>query len=81
MELQKMTVQIDRDIPIPERRRGGSRPAIYPFGDMSVGDSFSLPGEGASRLGSAAQKWRERHPGWDYRTAKKDGEVRLWRIS
>lgn len=76
-----MPVKIDRDVPIPERRHGGSRPPIYPFGSMAVGDSFALPGEVAGKLGSAAQKWRGRHPGWDYRTAKKDGEVRLWRIS
>jgi len=81
MELQAVAVQIDHDIPIPDQRRGGARPAVYPFGGMVVGDSFAMRGDIANRIRSAAQKWRERHPGWDYRTAKKDGEVRLWRIS
>lgn len=76
-------MKIDTHIPAPEtaNRAGGGRPASYPFGEMPVGGSFAASPGLAEKIASAAQKWKERHPGWDYRTRKTSQEFRVWRIS
>lgn len=38
-----MTVAIERDVPMPDKRRHG-RKSKYPWGDMEVGDSFLVIG-------------------------------------
>lgn len=77
-------MQIDTHIPPPtreERYQGRGRQRIYPFAALPVGGSFAVTRERAAAAGNAAKTWKQRHPGWDYRTLKSAGEFRVWRIS
>ena len=74
---------LEHDVPFPPtaRRGPGSAPK-YPLGMMSVGHSFVVPAERWERVRYAAAKWKARHPGWNYQTARQpDGSVRIWRTS
>ena len=75
-------ITIVNDIPPPatQKLHKGRRP-VYPFASMDVGSSFALPAHHAAKLGSAAQKWKRRYPGWNYMTETKNSEVRIWRIA
>ena len=42
--------EIEKSIPIPTRRRGGQRGETkYPWADMKIGDSFSVPARGPTK--------------------------------
>jgi hypothetical protein len=72
-------IQIEWGVPIPtEGRRGG---AVYPFPDMRVGASFTLPKTEADKLGGAAKVWKRRHPGWNYTTRISGDVIRIWRTA
>ncbi len=69
--------QIDKDIPVPERRRG--RPAKYPFAIMEPGDSIAArPVVAVQRAASAHAK---RHGRKFVCRAQGDGTVRVWRVA
>ncbi len=75
-------MQIDLHIPTPDTiNRGRGRAAKYPFAEMPVGGSFSLPDERGDRAILAAKMWKRRHPGWSYCSQKADGQVRVWRTA
>ena len=72
-------LKFETDIPTPVSKSG--RSPIYPFGEMPIVASFAISERDKTKLVSAAKKWRERHPGWTYRTKTKEGQIRLWRLS
>ncbi len=81
-------IQIDANIPMPTPQR---RPSVYPFADMTIGDSFFLTAGGVSnsrervrsRITDALK--RARCAGcvsteWMFATRYVKGGVRCWRI-
>ncbi len=74
--------KIEESIPIPREKVGGGRPAVYPFNDMKIGDSFAAPSEVGKSAMNAARSWAHRHPGWSCvcRT-QPNGTVRIWRTA
>lgn len=86
-------IAIDKDVPLPPKRVDlKPRTAKYPFAQMEVGDSFSVPLTGerrnngyvsATRLTSAAASHKKRNPGWNFaiRTLPEDSVVRIWRTA
>ena len=74
-------MQIELTVPVPPARKGrevGS--GKYPFHSLPIGGSFVVPLSEATRAGWAVRVWKFRHPGWDYRTRRLEGEFRVWRI-
>jgi hypothetical protein len=74
--------QIDKNIPIPLRQKGGGVAQLYPFNDMSVGDSFLVPckeKEAKSKRASVLVSTK-RVPLMDFTTRITSKGVRIWRI-
>lgn len=71
-------ITIDRGIPIPESS-GAGRPALFPFEDMEIGDSF-LTGGKQKTISSAASYWAKKL-GTTYATRKTSKGYRVWRVS
>lgn len=80
------TIPIDVDVPIPEPR-GAWTMNKYPFGDMSVGNSFFVAApeaqyfkirEAVSKAVQYAQRTKE---GYRFTTRHVDGGIRVWRIA
>lgn len=74
-------MRIDTDIPVPAY---GGRRQSYPWRQMRIGDSISVPIEMASRAAIAAASDSRRH-GVKYmrRTVIEDGVkvLRIWRVA
>lgn len=81
-------MEIEKGIPLPEPYKG--RPVKYPFRDMEVGDSFSIPLTGTmtgtgvdiatKRLRQAAANHARRVGGkFHVRTVREEGVARCWR--
>ena len=83
-----MTIQIEKDVPLPPEGMG--RPAKYPFRDMEIGDSFSVPLTGVRQDGQdiAATRLRSRASSaakeigrkFAVRTDNENNVVRCWRV-
>jgi hypothetical protein len=75
IERQGSMFKLTKSIPVPPRKK-----LPYPFAEMEIGDSFSVPNTERKRLiGCAAgYKFRSKTP-WNYTTRTENGEVRLWR--
>lgn len=77
-------MQIEKGIPIPERKRG--RKPKYPFGEMDIGDSvfFEVAICGGMSQEQVAAHAYGKTSGKKFRTAKvNDGDrygVRIWRV-
>lgn len=83
-------MQIEKGVPLPEFIAG--HPRKYPFPDMEVGDSFTVPLTGeqgicgsdiaAEKVRKAACNFGRRHK-WKFtiRTMRAEGVVRCWRVS
>ena len=72
---------IEQSVPMPAAKRRG-RPAKWPFGTMKRGECVRvLDRKEEGRAVAAAEKWRERHPGWNFVTDRQDGWLRIWRKS
>ena len=69
-------VEIDKDVPIPPRSRGGSKPK-WPWKDLGVDDSFLMGGHKPSATGAttAGKKY-----GMKFISRTVEGGVRVWRI-
>lgn len=80
--LTKASFEVERGVPIPYGAGGSGRPPIYPFRQMSVGDSFFVPCERESRetirrrLSAAKRNYRPK----SFITANEDNGVRVWRV-
>lgn len=73
-------IPIDKGVPIPRRRYGrrGPRPHVYPWAQMTVGDSFFVRGGGRSVTSIMADAARAH--GHRYTSRAVTGGVRVWRI-
>lgn len=87
-----MSIVIERGIPMPRAPKLSGK-IVYPFGEMEVGDSFSVPltGEQSSdgrtdkayrRISCAAASWKRKN-GRDFSTQidRANSIVRCWRIA
>lgn len=85
-----MTIAIEKNIPLPGKRAGAGN--AYPFDDMEVGDSFSVPFSGeswgkwgdksVSRVSAACAAYSKKHNRkFVTRTFKHEGIIRCWRIA
>ena len=76
-------MKIDKNTPPPEyieTPTGRGRPRIYPFGDMSVGDSILIgPELNAAGARGAAKSYGYKH-GQKFATKKEGDSMRIWRI-
>jgi hypothetical protein len=71
-------MNIEQGVPIPPSHSSMVR---YPFAEMKVGESFTLPKGQQRKLRVAASHFKGRNPGWDYVTRIEGDQVRLWRIT
>lgn len=78
-------MQIDSSVPIPTRK-GNSKPWLYPWGSLKVGDSFfvkSRPDYDEDKLQKKLSSLGNNHAkknGVKFTTKKGGGGVRVWRI-
>lgn len=83
-------VKMEKGVPVPPPSKGG-RAVKYPFADLQVGDSFSVPLSGemhpgggdmtAHRVSQAAIRRSKCHGGkFRVRTVREEGVARCWRI-
>lgn len=77
-------IKIRSDLPIPARQM--SSYSKYPFGEMGIGDSFSIVVSGpfapeAMRPRHAVANYKFRHPGWNYTSRVADGMLTIWRTA
>lgn len=76
--------RIDRDVPIPEKRRTYSH---YPWRQLQVGDSFAVPLNGrtprrvAALVTSAWVSVRRRSPELRFTCRQEQDAIRVWRIA
>lgn len=72
-------VRIDKGIPMPSR--GAKAIAWAPLLDqLAVGDSFQLPDEAKSAIGTAMKAYKD-STGKTLASRKVDGGIRVWRVS
>lgn len=73
-------IKIETGMAIPETRGAG---AIYPFGEMEIGESFSLPlTDRITNLRAAAKMFGVRNgKKFTVRTIRDEGVARCWRIA
>jgi hypothetical protein len=73
-----MDTKIDKDIPIPDYKRGAAK---YPFGDMAIGDSFFILADtrGLNSLRSRASTAGRRGKKM-FSVRKAENGARVWRV-
>lgn len=79
-----MEIQIETGVPVPVSSRASG--AKYPFGQLSVGQSFFVPGVKRPAFSSRAHNFaKKQSPQWKFKVsaAEKDGVagMRVWRIA
>jgi len=84
-----MTYEIDKDVPVPMKKRTSSRAYRFPFALMEVGDSFFVPNnpqispkQALQHMTSSSYSWRKYHNAdaqFSCRTV--DGGLRCWRVA
>lgn len=76
-------INIDKGVPIPDRKRGHGRlckyRCKYPWRDMEVGDSFVY--EGTHKSASAISSYPTKVFGMKFSTRKEGDKIRIWRIA
>lgn len=85
--------KIEKNVPVPPKRGGGREPC-YPFADMDIGDSFSVPLVGAptspsacndsatQRLSCAASAhFKRNNRKFTVRELRDEGVARCWRVA
>jgi hypothetical protein len=70
---------IVRDVPVPPKRNENLR--RYPFADMEVGDSFTVPADRMLSARSAASRFQQSHQGWAFVTRIEGERARIWRVN
>ena len=81
-------IEIDKSTPMPPKTVG--RPRKYPFGELQVGDSFTVPLVGimlrngdraVGRLTAAAIAYSHKYGGkFTVRTDRENNVARCWRV-
>ena len=81
-------IKLEKNIPIPTRKRMKSKKLYSIFENMEIGDSFAIPIVGEkdslvrSRLYMAARNFKlYKSVNWTFTSRVIDNEVRIWRIS
>lgn len=70
-------IEIEKGVPLPERRRG-----FYPFKAMDVGDCFAAPIEKAKSVQASAWYYSKHRGGmFTLRRYVGEGIVRCWRVA
>ncbi|NIO09673.1 MAG: hypothetical protein GTO40_17385 [Deltaproteobacteria bacterium] len=69
---------VEQGIEIPELKIGGRRPK-YPFPNMKVGDSFTVPIAEFAAARSASHRWGERHDKQFTTRMENEHTGRIWR--
>lgn len=72
-------VKLESGIPVPPRGAGGSRPSIYRWSEMAVGDSFTVE---TAKLNSIKVLIHRQHKTTDRRfiwRTLSNGKIRVWR--
>jgi len=70
--------KIDKNYPIPARRRGP--PFKYDFRQWPVGYSELFKGDIGLKARTAAYKFKNRYPEYNFHALKVDTGIRIWRI-
>lgn len=73
-----MNFQIEKGIDLPAKRI--SRGSKYPFADMSVGDSFYVPGIKPSTMSNTASRFAKEHEGFKFSVRAEGEGARVWRV-
>lgn len=73
-------IAIEKNIPIPAVAQGPLA-SVYPFKQMGVGDSFSVPRDCGQKAKVAASKFKTLNSGWDYQSSIGGDFIRIWRIA
>ena len=84
--------EIEKEVPVPERVRGGAKESKYPFAEMAVGDSFFVDNptadpKVANRVRNASFRitktlgYKFTIMNVDEREAGRDIGVRTWRVA
>ena len=68
----KMTIKIDKNIPLPETRNR------YPFDKLEVGNSFFV--EGKTNINGSRYHYVRKNHGKKFTTKRENGGLRVWRI-
>ena len=75
-------IKVESGVAMPEERGFKRVKVEYPYGEMNVGDSFMVDGDGknllatvCNRNGAAGKKMGKR-----FTARKVDGGVRVWRV-
>lgn len=68
--------QIEKNVRFPKRGDGYK----YPWKEMEVGDSFTVPAEERARAANSADLYRRNNDKWLYKSKKEGNLVRFWRI-
>lgn len=74
----KIIVPIDKNIPLPPRKRSTGRgKRVYPWGELEPGDSFVIPS-----LNANIRQWKleTTYPGKKFVSRRVEGGLRVWRI-
>ncbi len=74
-----MTIQVEKNIPIPQRARGGGK-RKYPLDIMEVGDSFFLGGVKQNFVAGSVS-YASRKYGFKFVTRTEGDGARVWRIA
>lgn len=67
-------IKIDDDIPVPT----GSSRRKYPFDELQVGQSFEVVGKVPNEI-SGSKNLAIKRTGFEFKAAKSDKGVRVWR--
>ena len=67
--------QIEHNVPMPSRRAGR-----YPFPNMGIGDSFTVPVEMEKQARAAATYFSRKNPEYRFTGKKTETGLRIWRI-
>ena len=77
---QHLTISIENNIPIPERRTRG-RERIYPVESLEVGQSFLMPEcKYFSSAHSLATRTKIKYPDREFTCRRVGDGIRVWRI-
>jgi hypothetical protein len=69
---------VESGVPIPPK------PSMYPFAEMDVGDSFTMPADRLSTMKTNLSRWRRTNKGTRYRKFiwRAEGDrLRVWRTA
>lgn len=73
-----MSYEIQKNVQLPPVQRSGGRSSKYPFGEMTVGDSFFVDNVDPKLVQQAAAAYGRRH-NVKFETRRCDGGIRVWK--